>query len=303
MKKLLTFAIALVLVFAICVPFISLADNGASFVIDDISGVKPGDEFTAVLKVSGNYELHTANISVSYDTAALTIVNVEKGKFITDKVMSGSCVFIEDHEAVPGSIKMGILMPIEALSGEGELLKMTFKVNAGVTVNQQLIIVVSELGYLPTGQTISTPVAFTTDNSVIIISGGSAPADGYNPGETGTGEYRPDTIVTIAPSGEPATPAPNSGKVTIPDTSTAAPSETDAQPDNQIGAAATRIPEASTAPAKNGSPTPRLLIILLCVLAAVVIVIIIFIVVSGNKKKHNSENAGGGSRDDENSGK
>ncbi len=283
MKKFLSFAIAIVFVLAMYIPVISFADNGANFVIDDISGIKPGDEFTAVLKISGNYELHTANISVSYDPSALSIISVEKGKFITDMTMSASCMFLEDHEAVPGSIKMGILMPIAALSGEGEIVKMTFKVNDGVTVNQQLVVVVSELGYLPTGQTISTPVAFTTDNSIITISGANAPAGGYNPGETGTGEYRPDTIVTIAPGGKTTTPAPNSGKITTPDPNAAASDETNAPSDNQISAVATKAPDATPVPKKASMPT--LLIILLCALAVVVIAIIIFIVASGSKQK------------------
>lgn len=298
MKKLLSLVIAAVFVLAMCIPFVSLADNGASFVIDDVSGVNPGDEFTAVLKVSGDYELHTANFSVSYDPSALSIVSVEKGKFINDMVLNGSCVFYEDHEAVPGNIKGGILMPINGLSGEGEILRMTFRINDGVTINQQLVIVISELGYMPVGQTVSTPVAYTTDNCIITISGANAPDGGYNPGETGTGEYRPHTIVTVAPDGGSETSAPNSGKVTTPDPDSDV-RETNSPVGGDSDAAATKLPQATPAPAQSGSIPPTVLIIILCALAIVVIAIIIFIVVSSKKKKPGHDGAPGNDVKDE----
>ena len=79
-------------------------------------------------------------------------------------------------------------MPTDAMNAKGDIFKMTFKVKDGVSVNQQIVMIVNEFVNAPVGGE-STPQAFTTHNAIITISGAKDPEGGFNRGEEAVGAY------------------------------------------------------------------------------------------------------------------
>lgn len=206
MKKFLTAAICMfacaMLAFTMLAPSAALAAGTARFEMNDVDGVSPGSEFTVTLSISGDYELHSANLAVSFDPNSLEFVSLEQGSVLTTTVPSKSGLYFLEYENIvaQGLIKLGIAMPLDALGESGDLFKMTFRVRDGVTVNQQIVLTVYELSLLPLGSMTGTPVEFETNNSIVSISGASDPVGGFNQGESGTPNPSLTQIPTIVDS-------------------------------------------------------------------------------------------------------
>ena len=118
-------------------------------------------------------------------------------------------------------------MPTDAMNAKGDIFKMTFKVKDGVSVNQQIVMIVNEFVNAPVGGE-STPQAFTTHNAIITISGAKDPEGGFNRGEEAVGDnktsapnYQPTETKQPAESGDPTgstTPEPGADSTKAPDT-------------------------------------------------------------------------------------
>lgn len=213
MKKLFSLLTVLIITIML-VPTASLAESEAVFTIDDADNVEPGSEFTIVAHISGNYEVHGVNLTFYYDPEALEIVNCELSDFLNS--CGGLCLLDYEELVTDGRIALGIIMPIDALSGDGDLISMTFRVKDGVTTNQEVTLYVAELSYLPVGTTTGTDVRYSVDNSVITIAGGTDPEDGFHETESGY----PQGIITPDPNssttGTPNTTEPSSAPETTP---------------------------------------------------------------------------------------
>lgn len=210
MKRIFVFAaaafFALLTVFA---PTISATNVGTvKFSMNDVDNAKPGDTITVTLSISGDYQANGMNLSIEYDPSGLTLESVTKGPFLKKASEDGCIVILNgDDLADHGKIKLGLVSVVDPIKGSGDMFTMTFKVNSGVTVNQQVIMVIHEFVYLPLSSTTEVDIPFETNNSTITLVNGSDPLHGYNPGETGIGNNRsssPSHAPAVTPSGDPA---------------------------------------------------------------------------------------------------
>ena len=175
MKKIATVFTAILLAAAMLLPQAMLADQGAVFTMNGTDNVPAGGTFDVTLSVSGEYAIHAAHLSVEYDPNSLELVGLEELD-VMKSLRSGNNLVILDYEtlAYQGKIKLGIGMPTDAMNAKGDIFKMTFKVKDGVSVNQQIVMIVNEFVNAPIGGE-STPQAFTTHNAIITISGAKDP--------------------------------------------------------------------------------------------------------------------------------
>lgn len=228
MKKIATVFTAILLAAAMLLPQAMLADQGAVFTMNGTDNVPAGGTFDVTLSVSGEYAIHAAHLSVEYDPNSLELVGLEELD-VMKNLRSGNNLVILDYEtlAYQGKIKLGIGMPTDAMNAKGDIFKMTFKVKDGVSVNQQIVMIVNEFVNAPVGGE-STPQAFTTHNAIITISGAKDPEGGFNRGEEAVGDnktsapnYQPTETKQPAESGDPTgstTPEPGADSTKAPDT-------------------------------------------------------------------------------------
>ncbi|GEM_PF-280595 len=325
MKKLISILTALavlILSAAFVLPAAAAADTGtAHFTLSDADNVTPGESFTVTLHVSGDYQAHGMNLSVEYDPTCMVLERCEYGDYMTAITAAGNFVTVDASTlSNSGMVKIGIMCPIEPATGEGDMLILHFHVKDGVTVNQQVIMIVTELIYLPLGSMTSSDVAFTTENSVITLANGSEPDNGYNEGGSGVGsntsespsyptrdpndpdaQTTPEPIETsplpsVNPSSNPATrepittPAPvNTPEGTDPageqQAGTAAPTQAPAD-EADSSADPSKASEGNEENAGNNDGTKKT--VLICVVAALALAAAAAVttVVVSKKKKH-----------------
>ena len=189
MKKMLAIFAALLLAASLIVLPAAGAETGGIFTMNSVEGVSAGDTVEITLHISGDYEVNGMNLSIEYDPTCMVLESCTQGEYLTRIAALGNVVILDPGTlSNAGMIKLGVICPINAVSGEGDMPTMRFRIKDGVTVNQQVIMVVHEFVYLPLGSMNSTNVPFTTENAVIALSGGSTPDGGYNSGGSGIGD-------------------------------------------------------------------------------------------------------------------
>ena len=269
MKRLFSLFAALVVAAALVLSPAVHAEQGGIFTLSDASNISPGQTFDVTLSISGDYAVHGMNLSIEYDPTALVLESCTNGDFLAN-LLSQDQFYVLDATTLAnaGMVKLSIICLVNPVSGSGELFTMHFRLKDGVTVNQQVIMVVREFIQLPVGSTTSTPVPFTTDNSIITVTGGSTPEGGYNEGGSGIGnnnsdspEYPtrepddPDANVTpavdIAQTGEPEPGETDAADTEAPD-GTAEVSETDDAKPTAESDKAENVTEEPDDPGRNG---------------------------------------------------
>ena len=292
MKKFLSIILTAMLVLALAVPFAAAADEEEAVItLNSIDNAKPGDEIIVTASISGNYKVHCVNFTCDYDVNALELNEAKQGDFLNQIGMNGNLVILDSQAFIEsGRIVLGIACPVDAMNGSGDLVVMRFRIKENVTVNTQVILYVSEFGYMPIGDTFATPVKFSSHNSIITLVGGTVPEGGYNEGENGSYQGEPITPVpglTAIPQ-EPATLEPDATElptVTQDASDTAEPdgAKETLDPGSKGDALITNAPSDTPADDKpKGSNT-----VLICVLAGVVVLGAVAAVVLITKSKKN----------------
>ncbi|MBR5947422.1 MAG: hypothetical protein IKZ82_02085, partial [Clostridia bacterium] len=167
----------------------ALAGGGpVVFSMNSVENVSPGESFTITLSISGDYQAHGMNLSIEFDPNSMTLESCDQGDYL-NAVRAKSALVVLDSETLAheGKIKLAVAMPMDAATGSGDVLIMRFHVNPGVTVNQQVIMIIQEFIYMPVNQMTGTDIPFSTHNSIIALRGGSIPKAGYNEGDDGIG--------------------------------------------------------------------------------------------------------------------
>ena len=145
-------------------------EMSANFSVTPKTVAADGSTITLQLMVSGYFVAHTMNVSVDYDTAALTLVNVAEGAAIA--AAPADAVFTVDGETVPGSVRLGMLAPTTGFSSTGVLLEMTFKVADDFKANypdgSPVTVNVTEFDNMPVGS-INGVVIPTGSNGGVVI--------------------------------------------------------------------------------------------------------------------------------------
>lgn len=283
MKRIFSLIAAALLAALTIVPTIANAEGGkVIFSMNSVDNVSPGESFTITLSISGEYEAHGMALSIEYDPNSMTLESCDQGAYL-DGLRAKNGVPLLDSEtlASEGKIKLGVMMPMDGATGSGDVLVMKFHVNEGVTVNQQVIMIIQEFIYMPlldaNGQPNmqGTDIPFSTRNSIITLNGGATPDTGYNEGDDGIGNnlssspsQAPDptpggSANTHAPHFTPApgtTPAPNSARQTSEPDAThqvASESESPAPASPDESGEPTGAPEGSESADPNASGDPE----------------------------------------------
>ncbi len=297
MKKFVTILLTALLVFAL-IPSAVLGEDEATITLSSVENAKPGDEITITASIAGSYKVHVMNFTFEYDPDALEIISAEQGEFL--KSLANGNIVLLDHQslAAVGRIALGIACPIDPMQGEGELVRFKFRIKDGVTVNPQVTVYVSEFGYMPVGENNSTPVKYTSVNSIITLVNGQEPEGGYDKGQSGYEQG----VLTPVPGFTPAPYVPGSDDPSYTDTAGASsepgetgsidpngnknPNDTSAPGSENNSPGSTDFTSASPAPngASNNKTSTTWIYILIGVLVAAAAVTGIMIVVKKNKK-------------------
>lgn len=296
MKKIFSYLILTAFIAAVILPAGALADMSAvlSLISDAAKPAAPGDEFTVTLHIKGDYEVHAAQIYIDYDPASLEVKSAEKCAFLEkcpflkpkDK---GSELIILDYtkHTAQGRITIACAFPYDGMSGEGDLIRMKFKLKEGAAGQQQITLTVREFTYVPRGET-AVSVYCAIENAVIQVGAGSTSSVPANTDEAGT----PFPQTTEQPSPQ------TTGQLSPQTTEQLSPQTTE-QPSDAPAESAS--PESSAAPSADlNSPEPvkpndsnkkdgknnKKAIIIYAVLGAVAIAAAAALIVTGVKKNN-----------------
>ena len=165
------------LVDGIITPAEPVVPTPVEFVMGSKENVAPGSEITLPFTISGDYEAHLLNVALNYDPAVLTLIGFENGEVLNSVE---DAIIVVDTETVPGSIRLGVVMPTDGMTAEGVIANLKFKVSDKFTEPTVIEVVVSEFGYMPVGAANAEPIPFTATNG--IVTPGSV---GPNPPVTG----------------------------------------------------------------------------------------------------------------------
>ncbi|MBQ3939223.1 MAG: hypothetical protein II724_07735, partial [Clostridia bacterium] len=155
-----TLLAALMVISLVSIPV--AAEGEVVFTADTVTGVLPGDDVSVPVYIEGeNFEAHTLNMYVEYDTAALTLNSITKGDIVSDATMC-----IPDISSEPGKAKFGFLYVTDGFTQSGTLFTMNFTVNAEATEDVPLHVVVVEFVNLPVNGT-ATPIPFVTEDGLV----------------------------------------------------------------------------------------------------------------------------------------
>ncbi|MCR5808074.1 MAG: choice-of-anchor J domain-containing protein, partial [Clostridiales bacterium] len=185
------------------------AEMHATFTMGSEYEVPGGSIITLPFSVEGEFEAHIFNIYLNYDPDVLEVVSVEKSDFLAD---IDEIMYVEDHETVPGSIRIGIILtgdPIvvhETKDGEGvELVEVTFKVTEDFTEETPITVEVNEFGYMPAPETVPTPIEYETVDGVVTPIE-TEPVEPTEPPVEPTDEPVEPTDEPVEPTDEPVEP-------------------------------------------------------------------------------------------------
>ena len=170
------------------------APGDVIFSVGGVHYVAAGSQVNVDLTINGEYEANGMNIWVQYDAENLTLNNVENGE-IMNAIGNLGGMNILDFTSIPGSVRLGSMLPTDPVSGSGTIFTMNFTVAEGLEDGTELPIeiLVKEFFNMPVGGE-NTPIAFFAENGAIVV--GSEPIVTDEPGVTD----EPTAVPTDAPN-------------------------------------------------------------------------------------------------------
>ena len=170
------------------------APGDVIFSVGGVHYVAAGSQVNVDLTINGEYEANGMNIWVQYDAENLTLNNVENGE-IMNAIGNLGGMNILDFTSIPGSVRLGSMLPTNPVSGSGTIFTMNFTVAEGLEDGTELPIeiLVKEFFNMPVGGE-NTPIAFFAENGSIVV--GSEPIITDEPGITD----EPTAVPTDAPN-------------------------------------------------------------------------------------------------------
>ena len=135
--------------------------------------VAAGSQVSVDLTIDGEYEANGMNIWVQYDAEKLTLNSVDEGE-IMKAIKDLGGMNILDFQSIPGSVRLGSMLPTDPVSGSGKIFTMNFTVAEGLEdgTEMPIEILVKEFFNMPVGGE-NTPIAFFAENGSIVV--GEAP--------------------------------------------------------------------------------------------------------------------------------
>ena len=170
------------------------APGDVIFSVGGVHYVAAGSQVSVDLTINGEYEANGMNIWVQYDAEKLTLNSVDEGE-IMKAIKDLGGMNILDFQSIPGSVRLGSMLPTDPVSGSGKIFTMNFTVAEGLEdgTEMPIEILVKEFFNMPVGGE-NTPIAFFAENGSIVV--GSEPIVTDEPGVTD----EPTAVPTDAPN-------------------------------------------------------------------------------------------------------
>ena len=208
MKKFLAMLVAAMMVLSlVAIPV--LADGEVVFAVENAPATAtPGDEITVNLTVNGTFEAHVLNMQFNYNADAFEYVSHTRGDVLNQIIDLGGTQLV-DATTIPGSMRLGVMMPTAAFTQSGTICSVTLRVKEGAANGaSDLALVITEFKNFPTGGQ-ATPIANVVNNATVTITGGSEPTPVPPTDEPITDEPITDEPITDEPiTDEPITDEP-----------------------------------------------------------------------------------------------
>ena len=191
MKKFLAMLVAAMMVLSlVAIPV--FADGEVVFAVENAPATAtPGDEITVNLTVNGTFEAHVLNMQFNYNADAFEYVSHTCGDVLNQIIDLGGIQLV-DATTIPGSMRLGVMMPTAAFTQSGTICSVTLRVKEGAANGaSDLALVITEFKNFPTGGQ-ATPIANVVNNATVTITGGSEPTP-VPPTEEPTPTQNPNT--------------------------------------------------------------------------------------------------------------
>ena len=168
------------------------APGDVIFSVGGVHYVAAGSQVSVDLTINGEYEANGMNIWVQYDAEKLTLNSVDEGE-IMKAIKDLGGMNILDFQSIPGSVRLGSMLPRDPVSGSGKIFTMNFTVAEGLEdgTEMPIEILVKEFFNMPVGGE-NTPIAFFAENGSIVVGEApitdeptAVPTDAPNPPITG----------------------------------------------------------------------------------------------------------------------
>ena len=191
MKKFLAMLVAAMMVLSlVAIPV--LADGEVVFAVENAPATAtPGDEITVNLTVNGTFGAHVLNMQFNYNADACEYVSHTRGDVLNQIIDLGGTQLV-DATTIPGSMRLGVMLPPAAVTQRGTICSVTLRVKEGAANGaSELALVITEFKNFPTGGQ-ATPIANVVNNATVTITGGSEPTP-VPPTEEPTPTQNPNT--------------------------------------------------------------------------------------------------------------
>ena len=145
------------------------APGDVIFSVGGVHYVAAGSQVSVDLTINGEYEANGMNIWVQYDAEKLTLNSVDEGE-IMKAIKDLGGMNILDFQSIPGSVRLGSMLPRDPVSGSGKIFTMNFTVAEGLEdgTEMPIEILVKEFFNMPVGGE-NTPIAFFAENGSIVV--------------------------------------------------------------------------------------------------------------------------------------
>ena len=184
MKKFFAMVVAVAMVLSLALPAFAMTqtlphgeDEGkpgatpadaVSFSVEAPATVEAGEEFTATVSISGTYEAHTLNFQLNYDVEAFQATGTTRGDVLMQVIDLGGTQIL-DYTTIPGSIRLGVMMPTDPMSAEGAIFTAKFVAKDDIADGVYTIEpVVAEFSNYPVGGA-NTPIESTATGATVTV--------------------------------------------------------------------------------------------------------------------------------------
>ncbi|MBR5947534.1 MAG: hypothetical protein IKZ82_02650, partial [Clostridia bacterium] len=159
------------------VPVTPAPGTAIFYVMPEEQDAMPGETITFDVMVEGAFEAHTLNLQLNYDESIFTIVSMTNGE-VADNIASIGGIAYGDYESIPGSIRLGVMMPNTGFSANGVIFTVTAVISDDAAEGDyDLTPVVTEFDYAPIDQD-PTPIEHEDIPGIVHIGSIVTPVPG-----------------------------------------------------------------------------------------------------------------------------
>lgn len=146
------------------------AVDPVSFTVDSVTAL-PGGECSVDVNIEGEYEASALTLLVHYDPDLLTVEAIEPGEVCQAMSAAGGLINT-DITGTPGTAKFIAVMPTDAVSAEGCIFTLNFRVSGEAEGGTEIPITVEVLQFyfMPLDSTSITNISYEVTNGIVTVS-------------------------------------------------------------------------------------------------------------------------------------